>query len=120
MAALERRGLTVHGDLADLLPARPGATCAALDDVGDAELLAATQAALVSLALDHGRLFRRYRRAFLETEGRLPGVAEVLASQARAGSFHLRKWALHQADRNALAARAARAYVERTSRTASS
>jgi hypothetical protein len=119
VADLERRGLTVHGDLADLLPGGPGARCAPLDEVGEDELLAATQAALVSLALDHGRLFRRYRRAFAEAEGRLPGVADVVASQARAGSFHLRKWALHRADRNALAARAARAYLERSSRAAS-
>ena len=118
VAELERRGLTVHGDLTDLLPGGPGASGAPLDEVDDTELLTATQAALVSLALDHGRLFRRYRRAFAETEGRLPGVAEVLASQARAGSFHLRKWALRQADRNALAARAARAYVERAAGSA--
>ena len=116
---LEQRGLAVHGDLADLLPDRPSAPAADLDEVTDGELLTAMQAALTSLALDHGRLFRRYRRAFFETEGRLPGPTEVLASQARAGSFHLRKWALHQADRHPLAARASQAYVERTTRSRS-
>ncbi|PKH43485.1 hypothetical protein SAMN05192575_108112 [Nocardioides alpinus] len=116
VAELEQRGLAVHGDLGDLLPECPVAPTPNLDEVGGEELLAATQAALTSLALDHGRLFRRYRRAFLETEGRLPGPAEVLASQARAGSFHLRKWTLHQADHHPLVARASRAYLGRTTR----
>jgi hypothetical protein len=115
VAELERRGLTVHGDLADLVPVCRDDTGPALDEVTDAELLAATQAALVSLALDHGRLFRRFRRAFTESQGRLPGPAEVLGSQARAGGFWLRKRALHLADRSPLLARASRSYVERTS-----
>ncbi|NPD05437.1 hypothetical protein HN031_12160 [Nocardioides sp. zg-1308] len=115
VADLARRGLTVHGDLADLVPALEGGTGPALDQVADEELLAATQAALVSLALDHGRLFRRYRRAFRQAEGRLPGVAEVLGSGARAGGFHVRKWVLHRADHHPLVARASRAYVGRTS-----
>ncbi len=83
----------------------------------DEELLAATRAALASLALDHGRLFRRYRRAFAAREGRLPTVAEVAGSAGRADGFRFRKWALHRADHSALAERAARAYVERTSRS---
>lgn len=111
---LEQRGLEVHGDLGDLVPERAAATCADLDEVTDGELLTAAQAALASLALDHGRLFRRYRRAFVEAEGRLPGASEVLASQARAGSFHVRKWVLHQADHHPLVARVSRAYVDRT------
>ena len=53
------------------------ATGPVLDVVTEPELLAATQAALVSMALDHGQLFRRYRRAFVEREGRLPAPAEV-------------------------------------------
>lgn len=115
VTGLERRGVAVHGDLADLLPDHSRTTAVGLDQVEDGELLAATQAALVSLALDHGRLFRRYRRAFLEREGRLPGAAELVATQARVGSFHVRKWALHRADRSAVAAFAARAYVHRAS-----
>jgi hypothetical protein len=112
---LRRRGLTVHGDLADLVPAGPAPTGQALDDVPDDELLAATQAALVSLALDHGRLFRRYRRAFVEAEGRLPSAVEVLGSEVRAGGFWLRKRAVHHADRHPLLERASRLYLERTS-----
>ena len=115
MAALEARGIEVHGDLADLVPALVPPTGPDLDQVSDTELLAATRAALASLALDHGRLFRRYRREFTAREGRLPGVAEVLASQARAGGFWFRKWALHRADRSRLVAMAAHAYADRTS-----
>ena len=117
MVELERRGLPVHGDLADLVPASRDGGGPALDEVTEAELLAATQAALVSLALDHGRLFRRYRRAFAERHGRLPGPAEVLGSQARATSFWLRKRALRLADRSPLLARASQGYLERTSPT---
>lgn len=116
VAAVEARGIEVHGDLADLVPALVPPTGPELDQVADIELLAATHAALVSLSLDHGRLFRRYRREFAEREGRLPGLPEVLASQARAGGFWVRKWTLHRADRSSLAALAARTYVERTSR----
>lgn len=112
---LRHRGLTVHGDLADLVPADVAPTVRALDDVPDDELLAATQAALVSLALDHGRLFRRYRRAFVEAEGRLPSAIEVLGSEVRAGGFWLRKRVVHHADRHPLLERASRLYLERTS-----
>ena len=59
----------------------------------------------------------RYRRAFVEREGRLPGPAEVLTSQLRAGGFWVRKRAVHHADRHPLAARASRLYVQRTSPT---
>lgn len=126
VAELERREVTVHGDLADLvapdlapdLAPDPAPAGPALDDVTDPELLAATQAALVSMALDHGRLFRRYRSAFLEREGRLPGPAEVLTSQLRAGGFWLRKRAVHHADAHPLVARASRLYLDRTSPSA--
>jgi hypothetical protein len=98
-------------------PAPPATGGPPPDDVRDEELLAATEAALTSLALDHGRLFRRYRRAFFEQEGRWPGAAEVLASQARAGSFRVRKWALFHADHDPVVARALRLYLARTSRS---
>ncbi len=111
---LERREVPVHGDLADLVPPEVVAPGRALDDVTDAELLAASEAALVSLALDHGRLFRRYRRAFVDREGRLPTPAEVLSSQVRAGGFWLRKQAVHHADRHPLVARASDVYLRRT------
>lgn len=114
---LTRRGLPVVGSLSDLVPAPPATGGPPPDDVRDEELLAATEAALTSLALDHGRLFRRYRRAFFEREGRWPGAAEVLASQARAGSFRARKWALVHADHDPVVARALRLYLARTSRS---
>lgn len=117
VAELRRRGVRVHGDLSDLVPSRTRPTGPDLDDVGEGELLAATQAALASLALDHGRLFRRYRQAFTEREGRLPGAAEVLGSQARAGSFWLRKQAVGHADHHPLLASGMRIYLGRTSPT---
>ena len=117
VAELERRDLTVHGDLAELVPADVTAAGPALDDVTDDELLGATQAALVSMALDPGLLFRRYRRAFVEREGRPPGPAEVLTSQLRAGGFWMRKRAVHQSDRHPLVARASSLYLQRTSPT---
>ena len=117
VAELVRRDLTVHGDLSDLVPSDVAPAGPALDDVTDAELLAATRAALVSMALDHGQLFRRYRRAFVEREGRLPGPAEVLTSELRAGAFWARKRAVHHADRHPLLARASNLYLQRTSPT---
>jgi hypothetical protein len=86
--------------------------------VTDEELLAATHAASRPSPSTYGRLFRRYRRAFTEKEGRLPGAAEVLGSQVRAGGFLLRKRAVHHADRTLLVARAARIYLDRTSPSA--
>lgn len=114
-AHLEGRGLTVHGELSDLVPSGEAPAGPALDELDEVEVLAATRAALVSLALDHGRLFRRYRRAFVESEGRLPDALDVLGSEARAGAFWLRKRALHHADRNPVLARASWAYLRRTS-----
>lgn len=114
---VRRRGLTVFGSLADLVPAATASDGPPPDEVRDVELLAATEAALASLALDHGRLFRRYRRAFFEQEGRWPGAAEVLASQARAGSFRMRKWALFHADHDPVMASALRFYLDRTRRS---
>lgn len=114
---VRRRGLAVCGSLSDLVPAATAPAGPPPDEVGGEELLAATEAALASLALDHGRLFRRYRRAFFEQEGRWPGAAEVLASQARAGSFRVRKWALFHADHDPAMASALRVYLDRTSRS---
>ncbi|HSU02234.1 MAG TPA: hypothetical protein VLK03_06755 [Nocardioides sp.] len=114
---LERRGLAVHGCLGDLVPPPLADRDDPPDHVEPADLLAATEAALASLALDHGRLFRRYRRAFAAREGHLPGPVEVLGSEARAAGFRLRKWALHRTDRSAVAAAVARSYVDRTSRS---
>lgn len=114
---VRRRGLPVIGALSDLVPGPPAAPGPAPDVVGEDELLAATEAALASLALDHGRLFRRYRRTFFEREGRWPRPAEMLVSEARAGSFRARKWALLHADHDRLLAGVVRLYLDRTSRS---
>jgi hypothetical protein len=118
VAELERRELVVHGDLADLVPDGSGTGGRPLDEVTETELLDTTQAALASLALDHGRLFRRYRREFREREGRLPGPGELVGSQARAGTFWLRKRAFRHADRHPLLARVRDLFVARTSPSA--
>jgi hypothetical protein len=112
---LRSRRVRVVGDLADLVPERPPASGLPFDVVSDAELLNATEAAMSSLALAHGHLFRRYRRAFAERQGRLPTPQEVLGSSIRAAGFHLQKAALRRTNDNALIAWAARTYVKRTS-----
>lgn len=115
VAELQRRGLRVVGDLADLVPEELPASVAPFDLVSDAELLEAAEAVLASLALAHGALFRRYRRAFSRREGRLPPPQEVLGSGVRAARFHLQKAALRRTSDNRLLAWAARTYVERSS-----
>jgi hypothetical protein len=111
---LRRRGVEVVGDLADLVPDVRDEPDSAPDEVSDAELLEATEAALTALAIGHGLLFRRYRRAFHQREGRLPSPLEVVGSGARAAGFGLQKALLRGSGRNRLLARAARAYVART------
>ena len=83
--------------------------------MSDAELLEAAQSALASLTLAHGALFRRYRRAFVEREGRLPGPQELVASRARAAGFDVRKAVLGHTTESRALAWAARLYVDRTS-----
>ena len=112
---LQRRGVRVVGDLADLVPAQHPASALPFDVVSDTELLEAAEAALASLALAHGTLFRRYRRTFFQREGRLPTAQEVFGSSVRAAGFHLQKAALRRTSNHRLLAWAARAYVERTS-----
>jgi len=112
---LQRRGVRVVGDLADLVPDSRQLAGQPFDNVSDAELLEAARAALASLALSHGVLFKRYRRAFAEREGRLPGPHELVASRARAAGFNLQKSLLGHTSDNRLLAWAARSYVERTS-----
>ena len=115
VAELERRGYPLFGDLADLVPDGSTPSGRAPDDVTEAELLAATEAALASLALAHARLFRRYRRAFRQQEGRPAGAADLLGSTARAAGFGLQKQALRSADHSRILAWAARAYLGRAS-----
>jgi hypothetical protein len=112
---LQSRGVPVVGDVADLVPVDlPASSGPPFDVVPDAELLKAAEAAMSSLALAHGNLFRRYRRAFAQREGRLPTPQEVLGSGVRAAGFHLQKAALRRTSDNALLAWAARTYLERT------
>lgn len=109
---LHDRGHPVHGDLADLLPAEATAE-RRLDEVTDAELLEASQAAVVALAVAQGKLFTRYRALFAEREGRTPSPTEVVGSSMRASSVRVKKRLLAEADRNRFLARAVRRYVAR-------
>lgn len=114
-AELQRSSHAVVGDLSDLVP-RPATTGPTPTDVPpDDELLAAAQAAVAALALAHGALFKRYRRAFFERQGRWPSPAEVLGSSGRAVGFWAKKAALRSADDHRLLAWAARTYLRRTS-----
>lgn len=117
VAELERRGLEIVGDPLDLVPEERPAPATPLDVVPESELLEAAEALLTALAVAHGTLFRRYRRAFRAREGRWPSIAEVAASTARVGAFGLQKALLRRADHDRLLARAARAYLEGTSRS---
>jgi hypothetical protein len=112
---LRQRAVHVVGDLADLVPDHRVAVDRPFDQVTDAELREAAEAALAALAVGHGRLFRRYRREFREREGRLPSAHEVVGSSLRAASFGAQKAALRRTGRSRLLARIARAYVVRTS-----
>jgi hypothetical protein len=113
---LQRRGVQVVGDLADLIPQDRDTVEQPFDQISDPELLEAAEAGLAALAVGHGRLFRRYRRAFREREGRLPSPQEVVGSSLRAASFGVQKAVLRRSGQSRLLARAVRAYVERTSR----
>ena len=112
---LQRRGLHVVGDLADLLPDEGTVAGAPFDEVTSAEVLEAAEAALAALAVGHGRLYRRYRRAFLQREGRPATATEVVGSTARVIGFGVQQAALRRTRDNRLLARAARGYVARTS-----
>jgi len=110
---ISRRGHPVYGDLRDLIPTDTPEPARRLDQATEAELLAAAEAALLSLAVAHGRLYRRYRREFFERQGRPPTAAEMLASSTRASMFRLKRYALFRADHVPLLAWAARNYVRR-------
>jgi hypothetical protein len=116
-AELRQRGLEIIGDLSDLFPGDPSGPATPLDVVSDDELLTAAEGVLASLALAHGRLFKRYQRAFVAREGRWPTATELIGSRARATGFRVQKAALRRADHNRVLAWAARTYLERTSRT---
>jgi hypothetical protein len=115
VAELRRRGVHVVGGLTELVPIGHAEAARRIDDVTGSELLEATQAALAALAIGHGRLFRRYRRAFVEREGRPATALEVVGSSSRRFAFGLKKTALRRTRDSRLLARAARAYLSRTS-----
>lgn len=108
-----RRGHPVHGDLGDLISTDTPADARRLDDASEAELLAAAEAALLSLAVSHGTLYRRFRREFFQKQGRPPTAAEILASSTRASLFRLKRSALVSADHVPPLAWAARTSVRR-------
>ena len=95
---LRRRGVHVVGDLADLLPSEGGETGRRFDEVTSHELLEAAEAALAALAVGQGQLFRRYRRAFLQREGRPATALEVVGSAGRLIDFGLHKRTLRPAE----------------------
>ena len=105
----------MFGDLSDLVPDERPRLGRPFDRVDDVELLEAAEAALAALAVGHARLFRRYRRAFREREGRLPSAAEVVGSSLRAAAFGVQKAVLRRSGANRLLARAVRRYAARTS-----
>ncbi len=109
---LAGRGLQVFGELDDLVP-QPGADEPRLDEVSDAELLAAAEAAVVALSVSHGKLFTRFRGLFKEQEGRAPSAAETVGSTLRASTVKAKKRAVAGADRNRVLAWALRRYVAR-------
>jgi hypothetical protein len=111
---LRRRRVRVVGDLSELVPDAAVVADPPFDEVTEVELLEAAETALAALAVGHGRLFRRYRRAFLERQGRLPSAHEVLGSSLRAAAFGVQKAALRRSANSRLLGRAARAYVART------
>jgi len=111
---LRRRGVQVVGAWSELVPDAAVVAGPSFDEVTEAELLEAAEKALAALAVGHGRLFRRYRRAFLERQGRLPSPQEVLGSSLRAAAFGVQKAALRRSADSRLLGRAARAYVART------
>lgn len=113
IAEIKQRGHPVYGVLDDLISTGTPTSGRRLDDTSEAELLAAAEAVLLSLAVAHGMLFRRYRREFFEKQGRPPTAAEIIASSTRASVFQLKKSALVGADHVPPLAWAARTYLRR-------
>lgn len=92
-------GYPIHGELSDLVPGKPSIDGRRPDDVTDAELAAAAESALVSLAVAHARLHRRHRRSVGGTEPPPVTRSQVLASATRAAAFDAQRRALVLADR---------------------
>jgi len=110
---LRRRGYAVHGTLQDLVPTQDCMTPVRPDDATDTELRSAAQQALVSLALAHGRLHRRHRRAAGRDAEPNGALADRLASAGRAGLFASQRRLLDDADRHRVLAAAVRPFLRR-------
>lgn len=108
VAVLGRRGYDVIGHLDDLRPNAAPSGDPRLDEVTDADLLEAAEAALASLSLAHGKLFQRFRRRFTQEVGRRPTWAEVASSSGRAAGFRLQRQVLASAEGRPLAEAAVR------------
>ena len=102
------RGYAVYGDLADLVPVEPREPARPLDEVTDGELLVAAESALASLAVAHGRLWRRHRRAFFARTGRPATLAELVGSDGRAALFGVQRQLLRHSDDHPALARLVR------------
>ena len=111
VAEISSRGHRVHGDLQDLQPTEAIASTRGPDDVATDELLAATEATVVSLALALGSLNKRYRRSLSSAPEHHAKAAERVASSTRAAAFRLQKAALSHARHNRLLKRAIRSYL---------
>ncbi|KRE99135.1 hypothetical protein ASG88_15520 [Nocardioides sp. Soil777] len=92
-------GYPIHGDLSDLVPGEPSPDGRRPDDVTDAELAAAAESALISLAVAHARLHRRHRRSLGGTETPPVTRSQALASATRAAALDAQRRALVLADR---------------------
>jgi len=112
VAELRRRGTPVFGDLDDLVPAEGLPADRRLDDVSEAELMAAAEAMLASLAQAYGKLASRHRQA-VSAPAETPSAARSLGSVSRRTTFRFKKLAQRHADDNRLFAWAARRYVQR-------
>ena len=66
--------------------------------MSDDELLVAAESALASLAVAHGRLWRRHRRAFFARAGRPATLAELVGSDGRAALFGVQRRLLRHSD----------------------
>ncbi|MBA2560692.1 MAG: hypothetical protein H0V07_12580 [Propionibacteriales bacterium] len=112
--ALDSRGYEVTGDLRDLIPSAAVTSESRPDDVDDSELAEAALAALVELTKKYAQLWSRTRKKDRTSDA---GVANRLASSARARGYRARIGALEAADRNRWMSRAVNAYLRRSWRS---
>lgn len=113
VAELRAREIPIYGDLADLVPTEDMPDDRRPDDVSQAELLEAAEAALGSLAVAHGRLSLRLRRAISRSRDRSPARTETLASLSRRTVFRFKKLAQQHASEHRLTASVGQWYATR-------